>query len=88
MSSWQLDFERPAKKALNRLPANLRGRILVAIYKLLEEPFPAGSTKLVGFDNLYRIRVGDWRVLYTVKHEILTILIVDVGPRGRIYRNL
>jgi len=88
MSSWQIEFDRPAKKALNRMPANLRRRILAATYRLVEDPIPFGSIKLVGYENLYRIRVGDWRVLYSIEHGRLLILIVDVGPRGRIYRNL
>lgn len=88
MSSWQIEFDRPAKKALKRMPANLRRRILAATYRLAEDPFPPGSKKLVGYENLYRIRVGDWRVLYSIEHGRLLILVVDIGPRGQIYRNL
>lgn len=88
MSSWQIEFDRPAKKALKRMPANLRRRILVATYRLVENPFPPGSEKLVGYESLYRIRVGDWRVLYLIEHGRLLILVVDIGPRGQIYRSL
>jgi len=88
MGSWQIEIDRRAEKALNRMPANLRRRILAATVRLTEDPFPPGFTKLVGYENLYRIRVGDWRVLYSIEQDRLLILVVGIGPRGRIYRNV
>ena len=88
MNSWQIQFERAARKSLKRMPANLKKRIMAAINRLAEDPFPTGSSRLVGFEELYRIRVGDWRVLYTIENDRLVILVVDIAPRGRVYRNL
>jgi mRNA interferase RelE/StbE len=52
------------------------------------EPRPSGCKKLVGkqFDNLYRIRVGDWRILYAIEDDRLVVLILDVVRRDQAYR--
>jgi mRNA interferase RelE/StbE len=63
-------------------------RIDEAIRSLASDPRPGGSKKLVGkqFDNLYRIRVGDWRILYAVEEDRLVILVLDVVRRDQAYR--
>jgi len=59
-----------------------------AIRALALEPRPSGCKKLVGkqFDNLYRIRVGDWRILYAIEDDRLVVLILDVVRRDQAYR--
>ncbi len=52
---------------------------------LSENPRPHGSKKLKGFENSYRIRVGDYRVIYEVHDDVLLVLIMKVGPRRNIY---
>jgi mRNA interferase RelE/StbE len=59
-----------------------------AILGLAGDPHPPGSKELQGAGDLYRIRVGDYRVLYTVEHDRLVVLVVDVGNRRDIYRSL
>ena len=86
MGSWQIVFDRPAEKSLKRMPANLRRRILAAAYRLAKDPYPATSTRLVGHEKLYRLRVGDWRIIYSVEYNRLIILVMDIGPRGSVYR--
>jgi mRNA interferase RelE/StbE len=68
-----------ADKDVKRLPANLRKRIVTAIAKL-----PAGDVKKLQGREGYRLRVGDFRVLYEVEGDTITVL--AVGPRGGIYR--
>jgi len=55
--------------------------------QLAENPWPSGSAKLTGHDS-YRVRVGDYRIIYAVQRERLLILILDVGNRRDIYRGL
>ena len=55
---------------------------------LAKNPRPAGCKKLSGFDNLYRVRVGDWRISYAIEDERLVILVLEIALRGDAYRNL
>jgi mRNA interferase RelE/StbE len=86
--SWRIQTERQVDKTLRRLPKPLLARIRAAIVSLADDPRPYGYRKLVGFEDLYRIRVGDWRIVYAIKDEQLIILIVEVSSRGGAYRNL
>jgi mRNA interferase RelE/StbE len=85
---WQIVISRAAGRALRRLPQNVARRIRRAIDRLSVSPRPPGCKKLVGYDNLYRIRVGEWRISYAVEDDELVVLIVEIAPRGGAYRNL
>ena len=85
---WKIKIQRQPEKTLHRLPKPLLQRIRKAIWSLADNPRPANSRKLVGFDNMYRIRVGNWRVVYTIKDDQLLILVIRIAPRGSAYRNL
>jgi len=74
-----------AEKFVARLPKSLRSRIAVRLQLLGENPRPAGSIKLKG-EDAYRVRVGDYRILYTIHDEQLLVLVVDIGHRGDVYR--
>ena len=63
-----------------------RHRILQSIRELADEPRPHGSTKLAGASDAYRIRVGDYRVLYTVDDAVVRVLVIRVGHRRDVYR--
>ena len=51
-----------------------------------DDPHPANSRKLEGYHDLYRLRVGDWRIIYQVINDQLLILVLEVGSRGEVYR--
>lgn len=85
---WRIEQTRQVERVLRRLPKPLLARLRAAIVELAQEPRPFGSRKLVGYENLYRIRVGDWRITYTLHDDALLILIVEVSPRGGAYRTL
>lgn len=87
-SKWRIKTDRQVEKILRRLPKPLLARIREAIVTLADDPRPHGCRKLVGFDKLYRIRVGDWRIVYAIEDELRLILVVEVSPRGDAYRNL
>ena len=65
----------------------MQRRILSRIELLAENPRPPGAIKLTGQDA-YRIRIGDYRVIYAIADKQLVVLVVDVGHRWDVYRNL
>jgi mRNA interferase RelE/StbE len=73
-------------KALARLPLNWQKRIVAKIKEVAVDPYAPNNnlTKLQGRDG-YRLRVGDWRVIYELQDERLVMLVLDMGPRGDIY---
>jgi len=83
--SYQLVIERRAQKALARIERRDRARIAEAIRALAQAPRPRGAKQLTGRD-VYRLRVGDYRVLYEIEDARLVILVVDVGHRREVYR--
>ena len=85
---WQVIFLREPEKILRKLPKDLLTLIRKVIDCLAADPTPAGSKKLAGYDNLYRMRIGDWRISYAVEQDRLIILIAEIAPRGGAYRPL
>jgi mRNA interferase RelE/StbE len=73
-------------KALAKLPLNWQKRIVAKIKEVAADPYAPNNnlTKLQGRDG-YRLRVGDWRVIYELQDERLMMLVLDMGPRGDIY---
>ena len=85
---WRVQVLRRPQKVLRRLPKNLLQRIREAIWSLADDPRPPGCVKLVGYDNLYRLRVGDWRIIYAIEDDQLVILVIEIAPRGGVYQRL
>lgn len=77
---------RAAQKSLDKIPRNFRRRILDALEELADNPRPPGCVKLEGEDNLWRIRVGDYRIVYTIDEKKLMVLVVRVAHRKDVYR--
>ena len=79
-----------ARRSLSKLKRDqeLLKRILSAIEELAKNPRPPGYKKLKGskFENLYRTRVGDWRILYAIEDDILLVIILEVVTRDQAYR--
>jgi mRNA interferase RelE/StbE len=84
--TFQIRIAPRAERDLKSLPNQIQTRIRSKIDALAEDPFPQGVKKLVGEGNLYRLRLGDYRVLYTVEQGELVILIISVGHRREVYR--
>lgn len=83
---YTIEYLDTAEKALLRLPKQVVKRVRDAIQALKAEPHPPGSKKLKGAGDKWRIRVGDYRVIYLIEDGHLIILIIDVGHRKDIYR--
>ncbi len=75
-------IKKPAKKFIDGLPMNERRRIVDAIERL---PDSSDIKRLQGHDDLFRLRVGPYRVLYTVDNGKFVIYVVDAGSKGQIY---
>lgn len=86
--SWKIEIERKALKSLKKIPDPYKTNIIEAIDKLENNPRPDGCTKLKGIDNLWRIRVNSYRIIYQIQDKRLLILIVRIGHRGDIYEGL
>ena len=83
--AYQVIIKRPAEKELDALQANIRERIIKHLLDLEENPRPSGIKKLQGQES-YRLRVGDYRVLYTVDDKAKQVVILAIGHRREVYR--
>lgn len=85
--NYKIIFASTAEKELIRLPENDFIKVQRAINSLAVNPFPPGHIKLEGTkEKLYRIRKGNYRVIYSVEKNIITITILKVGHRKDVYR--
>ena len=83
--TYRLDFTAGAARQLRKLPESIRDRLAPHWSAVADNPRPAGAKKLKGTDG-YRIRVGDYRILYEIHDADAQVLIVNVGHRGEVYR--
>ncbi len=79
---YKIIIKKPAKKFIDKLPKNEKIRIVKAIEEL---PDGKDIKCLKGHEGLYRLRVGDYRIIYTVDNGEFIIIIIDAGNRGQIY---
>lgn len=85
---YRVDFQRGAKKDLDRLPKAIGDRLTLAIAALRSDP-RRNAAKLAGFTDIYRIRIGSYRVIYQIRDDELLVLIIRVARRTeRTYRDL
>lgn len=80
---YKIEIEKKAVKFIIKQPKNQRERILTAIYKL---PTVGDIKAMQGYTDYYRLRVGDYRIVYTVNDDILLVRVVEIGNRGDIYK--
>ncbi len=84
--TYSVIFKPSAAREFARLPSVIRARIAKKISALATEPIPHGAVKLVGQDCAYRIRIGDYRVVYDVLHDQVVVLMLRVAHRREVYR--
>jgi mRNA interferase RelE/StbE len=88
MGSFKIQLKPAVQKDFRSIPQKVLSRILEAIEGLTENPFPVQAIKLAGSDRLYRIRVGDYRIIYEVEAEAREITVHYVRHRREAYRSL
>jgi mRNA interferase RelE/StbE len=84
--TYQIEFTKQAAKQFKVLPDLEQQRISTKIDALAIEPRAVGAVKLVGAEDLYRIRVGDYRIIYNIQDDLLLVLVVKIGHRRDVYR--
>lgn len=85
MADYSISFARSARKELEALSSPLIERIFTKIESLGVEPRPTGCKKLQGNSNLWRIRIGDYRVVYSIDDAIEVIEIIRINHRREVY---
>ena len=83
---YEIEIAPAAERALKKISADIRNRIFKSLLTLRNDPRPHGVKKLSGEDDLYRIRIGDYRIVYQIRDNVLVIVVVNVGHRREIYR--
>ncbi|HEY9872997.1 MAG TPA: type II toxin-antitoxin system RelE/ParE family toxin [Candidatus Obscuribacterales bacterium] len=78
---------KPVQKQLDSLPDDIRNRIIEKIVLLAEEPRPQGVVKLKGYENEYRIRIGDYRVRYEIHDQDFVVLLLHCRHRKDVYKD-
>lgn len=86
MSEYRIDVSATAERQLRKLEPEARARIVDAIKNLASNPRPRGSRKLRGYEDVFRIRTGVFRIIYSIEVHRLLIIILKVGHRREIYR--
>ncbi len=86
MARYDIEISQTAEKQLKSLPRREQRRVLAAVVALGDEPLPRGSRKLTGYDDVFRIRVGWYRVIYSVAKKKLIIIVLKLGQRKDVYR--
>jgi mRNA interferase RelE/StbE len=81
-----VEFSERAAKSMERLPTKILERVSNATDGLEVNPRPSGCVKLEGKIDTYRLRVGDYRIVYRVEDKILFVLVIDVDHRSKVYR--
>lgn len=84
--SYQVVIPKPVQKRIDTLSQNVRDRVLRALIKLKDNSQPPGCIKLKGYDNEYRIRVGDYRVRYEIWEKESVVVVLHCKHRRDVYR--
>jgi mRNA interferase RelE/StbE len=85
---WTVIVGRQPRKIWRRLPMDLQERLKAVIGGLMDDPRPHGYRRLSGHEELYRVRAGDWRVIYHIDDSRRLVIVVAIGPRGQVYQEL
>jgi mRNA interferase RelE/StbE len=86
MDSYSLSWKSSAERELRKLPPPIIDRLVALAESLRSNPYPNGATKMVATQNTWRLREGEYRMIYKVVSNILTVEIIRVGHRREVYR--
>jgi mRNA interferase RelE/StbE len=84
--AYTIQFKPLALRQLEKLPRDVQKKLAAKIEALRDDPFPAGCKKMSAIADTWRVRVGDYRVVYQVLQKVLLILVLTVGHRKDVYR--
>ena len=86
--AYRILFEDGALRELRRLPKDIQRRVVAKAEALERDPRPSGCKKLRGMEDLFRVRVGDYRIVYRIEDDVLVVLVLSVGDRADVYERL
>jgi len=86
MPSYRVEVSATAERQLRKLPRAEQVRVIRTVQALSVDPRPPGSRQLSGHDDVFRVRVGRYRVLYSIEDRRLVIIVLKVGDRKDVYR--
>ena len=88
MAVYAIEFVRSARKEFEKLPIKIRDRVVEALQILSQNPFSEllKTKKMRSASSLYRVRVGDYRLLYEVHRGRLVVIVIKIGHRREVYR--
>lgn len=86
MASYRIEVSTTAERQIRKLPRVDQVRVVRLIQTLGADPRPPGCRKLSGYDDVFRVRIGRYRVLYSIEDRRLIIIVLKVGDRKDVYR--
>ena len=88
MAAFTIEFVKSARKEFERIPAKTRGKAAEALYLLSQNPYSEllKVKKLKGASDLYRVRIGEYRLVYELQNDRLIVLVIKIGHRRDVYR--
>ena len=86
MARYRIRISRTAGRQLEKLSPDARARVVRAVQGLAIDPFPSGCRKLTGYDDVFRVRAGPFRILYSVNGGTLIVVVLKVGHRRDVDR--
>ena len=87
-NKYQVELTPAVQRQLKKLPKSTQVIIIKQLSSLKFNPKPLGVKKLIGLENLYRIKISNYRIVYTIEDEVCLIVVVKIGDRKEVYRNL
>lgn len=84
--TYRVELTPRARRDLRRLPHQVRSRLQPHVDALGQNPRPRGNVKLAGEEDIYRIRVGEYRILYQIQDEVLLVIVVKIAHRREAYK--
>jgi len=87
MARYRIEISQSAERQLKKLRGDDLHRVVIAMLALADDPHPQGSRKLTGYEDVFRVRAGRFRILYSVSGKKLIIIILKIGRRKDVYRS-
>jgi len=84
--TYRIELTKAAERDLRAAPKLMLKRLDACILGLADDPLPPGVKKLKNSGGLYRVRVSDYRIIYRIEQEVLTVLVIRIGHRREVYR--
>lgn len=85
--TYRIELSPAAARQLRKLDRHIQRRVQAAVELLADDPRPPGAKKLVGGDGEWRVRTGDYRIVYEVRDQVFVVLVLSLGHRRDVYRS-